>query len=119
MKVFDRETYLKNMDCIHPESSEERHAYNWPYVCDGLPVEQCVALGYVISDDWLKDTGTYMIKATFSQHLEAINDRYLGTDGLFHELTAPPLLLNEAQATVIASAFSQEFMKLSIEEIQI
>lgn len=55
MKVFDRETYLQDMDRIFPEHHEKRREFMWPYVCDGMPVEQCRALGYGIYDAWLKE----------------------------------------------------------------
>lgn len=56
MKVFDRETYLKYMDSFYPEAKERRREFIWPHTCDGKPVEQCKALGYGISDDWVKET---------------------------------------------------------------
>lgn len=55
MKVFDRETYLEDMDRIRPEAYEETRRYLWPHVCDGMPVKQCRALGYGLSDAWLKE----------------------------------------------------------------
>lgn len=119
MKVFDRETYLKDMDRIYPEVSEYRHTLTWPYVCDGMPVEECRALGYGISNAWLKeiDDTRYMIVASFIGIAKALGDRYLGTDGCFHSVyNTPPLLFTEEQALIIAKAFSNDYMVLGVKE---
>lgn len=119
MKVFDRETYLKSMDRINPKAYEERRGYIWPHTCDGKPVEQCIAMGYGIADEWLKETDDtrYMIVASFIDIAKALGDRYLGTDGCFHSIyNTPPLLFTEEQALIIAKAFSGDCMALGVKE---
>jgi hypothetical protein len=119
MKVFDRETYLEDMNRLYPEAKERRREYLWPHACDGMPVEQCRALGYGISDAWLKDVDDtqYMIVASFIGIAKALGDRYLGTDGCFHSTyNTPPLLFTEEQALIIAKAFSNDYMVLGVKE---
>ena len=55
MKVFSREKYLSGMDKIAPCLAEERRGYKWPFECDGKTKEECIALGYTISDRWMEE----------------------------------------------------------------
>lgn len=55
MKVFSREKYLRVMDEISPSVAEVRRQTTWPFLCDGKTEEECNALGYVISLDWMEE----------------------------------------------------------------
>lgn len=55
MKVFSREKYLSVMDKIAPLLAEERRGYKWPFECDGKTKEECIALGYAITGDWMEE----------------------------------------------------------------
>jgi len=55
MKVFSREKYLSVMDESDPNGAEERRGYVWPSQCDGKTKEECTALGYVVTPDWMEE----------------------------------------------------------------
>jgi hypothetical protein len=55
MKVFSREKYLRDMERISLSKQVVRVEYEWPFECDGKTEEECNALGYVISPDWMEE----------------------------------------------------------------
>jgi len=55
MKVFSREKYLRVMKEFDPIAQPIRLAYKWPFECDGKTKEECNALGYGISGDWMEE----------------------------------------------------------------
>ena len=55
MKVCSRKKYLSVMDKIAPCLAEERRGYKWPFECDGKTKEECIALGYVVSPNWMDE----------------------------------------------------------------
>ena len=55
MKVFSREKYLSVMDKIDPCGAEWRRGIEWPFECEGKTEEECNALRYGISPDWMEE----------------------------------------------------------------
>jgi hypothetical protein len=55
MKVFSREKYLRDMERITLSKQVVRVEYEWPFECDGKTKEECNALGYGISPDWMEE----------------------------------------------------------------
>ena len=55
MKVFSREKYLSVMYKIDPNGAEERREFEWPFQCDGKTEEECNALGYGVTPDWMEE----------------------------------------------------------------
>jgi hypothetical protein len=55
MQVFSREKYLSEMDKIAPDLAEGRRGFQWPFECDGKTKEECNALGYSISGNWMEE----------------------------------------------------------------
>jgi hypothetical protein len=55
VKVFSKKKYLSVMDKIDPNSAELRREFEWSSQCDGKTKEECIALGYVVSPDWMEE----------------------------------------------------------------
>lgn len=60
MKVFSREKYLSVMDKTSPCLAEKRREMEWPFECDGKTKEECNALGYGITDNWMVEWEEFM-----------------------------------------------------------
>ena len=54
-EVFSREKYLSVMYKIDPNGAEERREFEWPFQCDGKTKEECNALGYGVTPDWMEE----------------------------------------------------------------